>query len=148
MFESDARGDREAPRSHTEAAMFRSSRRPATRLALVLLLAPTITGCTTTRQTPFNEHAVRLERATGVSMRSGKELRFRLPGASIVKDTMYAVGAKGEIIIPTDSIARVWDRKGSPVRTIALLAGVVVVGAAIAGAIAFGNDFQMFSASH
>jgi hypothetical protein len=127
--------------------MFRTARRPVSTFALVLILAPSITGCMTTRQTPFSNNAVGLNRISGVTTRSGAEIRFRLPGASIVNDTMYAVGPQGEVILPTDSIARVWDRKASPVRTVGLVAGLAVVGIAIAGAISFDNNFHMFGGS-
>ena len=75
--------------------MFRTARRPVSTLALLLFLAPSITGCKTTQQIPFSNNAVRLDRISGVTTRSGREIRFRLPGASIVNDTMYAVGQPG-----------------------------------------------------
>jgi hypothetical protein len=127
--------------------MFPTARRPLGTFALLLVLAPSITGCMTTRQTTFNNSTVGLERVTGATTRSGREIRFRLPGASIVNDTMYAVGEKGEITLPTASIARVWDRHTSPVRTVALVAGLAVVGIAIAGAISFSNNFHPFGGS-
>ena len=124
--------------------MFCTARRPVGTFALLLLLAPSIAGCMSTRQTPFNNNAVGLDRITGVTMRSGREIRFWQPGASITNDTLYAVGRQGQLILPTDSIARVWNRKVSPVRTTVLVAGLAVVGIAIAGAISFGNSFKPF----
>ena len=123
--------------------MFRTARRPFGTLALLLLLAPSITGCMTTRQAPFDNNVVGLDRITGVTTRSGREIRFRLPGASIVSDTLYAVGSQGEVSLPRDSIARVWNRKTSPVRTVGLITVLLVVGVAVAGAISFGNGFQL-----
>lgn len=120
--------------------MFRTARRPVSTFALVLLLAPSVTGCMTTRRTPFNNNAVKLDRIVGVTTRSGWEIRFRLPGASIVNDTMYAVGAQAEVTLPMDSISQVWERKTSPVRTVGLVAWFAVVGIAVAGAISFGNS--------
>jgi hypothetical protein len=116
-------------------------------MVVLLILALSSTGCLTTRQTSFSDKAVRLERVTGVTTRSGRDIRFRLPGASIVNDTMYAVGPNGEMILPTDSIAREWDRHTSPVRTVALVAGVAGVGIAIAGASSFSNNFHPFGGS-
>ena len=127
--------------------MFRTVRRPVGTFALLLLLAPSIAGCMTTRQTPFNNNAVRLERIIGVTMRSGREIRFWQPGASITNDTLYAVGPQGQLILPTDSIARVWDRKLAPVRTVGLVAGLAVVGIAIVGIIAL-KDWKPFEGTH
>lgn len=120
--------------------MFRTARRPVSTFALALLLAPSVTGCMTTRRTPFNNNAVELDRVVGVTTRSGWEIRFRQPGASIVNDTMHAVGAQGEVTLPTDSISHVWERKTSPVRTVGLVAWFAVVGLAVAGGISWGNS--------
>lgn len=127
--------------------MFRTLRRPVGTLALLLVLAPSITGCMTTRQTYFTNNTVGLDRITGITTRSGREVRFRLPGASIVNDTMYAVGPDGEMILPTDSIAQVWNRHTSTARTVGLLTGLAIVGIAIAGAISFDNNFHPFGGS-
>jgi hypothetical protein len=124
--------------------MFRTARRPVTTLALLLFLAPSITGCKTTQQIPFSNNAVRLDRISGVTTRSGREIRFRLPGASIVNDTMYAIGSKGEVSMPTDSISRLWNPKTSPVRTVGLITGVFVVGVAALAALSFGQSFHPF----
>jgi hypothetical protein len=124
--------------------MIRTARRPIGALALLLLLAPSVTGCMTTQRAPFNDNAVKLDRVTGVTTRSGREIPFRLPGASIVNDTMYAVGSQGEISLPSDSVAQVWTRKTSPVRTVALVGGLALVAAAIIGAISFDNNFHPF----
>lgn len=124
--------------------MFRTSRPPFGTFALLLVLAPSITGCTTTRRTTFSANAVGLDRATGITTRSGREIRFRLPGASIVNDTMHAAGPNGEMILPTDSIARVWVQHTSAVRTFGLVAGLAIVGIAIAAAISFDNNFHPF----
>jgi hypothetical protein len=126
--------------------MFRTARRPASTLALLLLLAPSITGCMTTRHTPFNANAVKLDRTTGVTTRSGRDVRFRLPGASIVNDTLYAVGPTGEVSLPTDSIAQLWSSKTSPVRTVGLVTGLLVVGVAALGAASFGDNFHLSAA--
>jgi len=100
-----------------------------------------------TQQTYFTNKTVGLDRVTGITTRSGKEIRFRLPGASIVNDTMYAVGANGEMILPTDSIAQVWNQHTSAARTVGLVAGLALVGIAIAGAISFDNNFHPFGGS-
>jgi hypothetical protein len=124
--------------------MFCIANRPLATLALMIVLAPSISGCMTTRQLPFNANVSRLDGITGVSMRSGQEIQFRVPGASITNDTMHAVGPEGQLLLPTDSIARVSSRKLSKVRTIGLVSGLAVIGVAIAGAISFGENFQPF----
>lgn len=127
--------------------MFRTARRPVGTFALLLILAPSITGCMTTRQTYFADNTVALDRVTGITTRSGRAIRFRLPGASIVNDTMYAVGPDAEMILPVDSIAQVWDRHTSAARTIGLVAGLAIVGIAIAGASSFERSFHPLGAS-
>jgi hypothetical protein len=125
--------------------MFRTARRPVGTFALLLILAPSFTGCMTTRQTYFtSNNTVALDRVTGITTRSGREIRFRLPGMSIVNDTMYAVGPDAEMILPADSIAQVWDRHTSTARTVGLVAGLALVGVAIVGAISFDNNFHPF----
>ena len=123
--------------------MFRTALRPVSTFAVLLLLAPSISGCMTTQRVPFANDANGLKQISGVTTRSGREVHFRLPGASIVNDTMYAVGSGGEVSLPTDSIAQVWNRKTSPVRTVGAVVGVLAIGLAVAGAIAFGNDFNL-----
>ena len=126
--------------------MFRTARQPLGTFALLLLLAPSIAGCMTTRQAPFSDDVVGLNRITGVTTRSGRESRFRLPGASIVNDTMYAVGSGGEVSLPTDSIGRLSTRRISAVRTAGLVAALAILGIAIAGATSFASGFHISAA--
>jgi len=118
--------------------MFHTARRPLGTLALLLLLAPSLAGCSSTQRIPFSSTA-RLDRLTGVTTRSGRDIRFSLPGATITNDTLYAVDRAGQLILPTDSIAQLWKPKLSVGRTLALVGGLGVVTAGVAGAIAFGN---------
>lgn len=118
--------------------MFRTARSPLGTLALLIVLAPSIAGCMSTQHIPFNNTA-KLDRITGVTTRSGREIPFFEPGASVTNDTLYAVDRRGQLILPTDSIARVWNRKFSAVRTVGLVGGLALVGAAIAGFSALGN---------
>ena len=111
--------------------MFRTARRPFGNVALLLVLAPTIAGCMTTRRTAFHDNTVGLDRITGVTMSSGREIKFSEPGASITNDTMYAVGRQGQLLLPTDSIAGVSVRKVSAGRTVGLVAALAVVGIVI-----------------
>ena len=74
----------------------------------------------------------------------GTEIRFRLPGASIVNDTMYAIGSQGEVSLPTDSVARLWNPKISPVRTVGMITSVLVVGIATLAILSFGQSFHPF----
>jgi hypothetical protein len=108
--------------------MFRTARRPFGNLALLLLLAPSIAGCVTTQRTPFPNEDVRLDRITGVTMRSGREIKFSQPGASISNDTMYALGRGGQMLLPVDSVSRVSLRKVATGRSLALLTGLAGVG--------------------
>jgi hypothetical protein len=103
--------------------MFRTWRRSVGTFAMLVTLAPSIAGCVSTQHIPFDS-TVALDRAAGVSMRSGKEIAFSMPGASISNDTMYALGRTGKVIIPTDSIAAVSKKKFSAVRTVGLVVGV------------------------
>lgn len=114
--------------------MFCTARRPFGNVALLLLLAPTVGGCMTTRKTPFRSNDVELDRITGVTMQSGREIGFAQPGASITNDTMYAIGRQGQMLLPTDSIAGVSVRKVSTGRSIGLVAGLAVVGTLILAA--------------
>jgi hypothetical protein len=108
--------------------MFRTARRPFANLALLLLLAPSIAGCVRTRRTPFPNEDVRLDRITGVTMRSGREIKFSQPGVSINNDTMYALGRGGQMLLPVDSVSRVSLRKVDTARSLALLTGVAGLG--------------------
>lgn len=92
-------------------------------IAVILTLAPTIAGCKSTHHAPFDSNAP-LDRASGVTLRSGKELNFASRGASIANDTLYAVGAKGQLLVPTDSIARVSTPQFSAGRTAILVVGI------------------------
>jgi hypothetical protein len=47
------------------------------------------------------------------------------------------------VSLPTDSIAQVWSSKTSPVRTVGLLTGLMVVGIAVFGAVSFGNNLNL-----
>jgi hypothetical protein len=126
--------------------MFRTARHPLGTLVLLILLVPSITGCATTRLTPFDSNLAGMDHITGVTMHSGQKIRFAHPGASITNDTMYAVASQGQVLLPTDSIAQVWNRKFSPVRTAGLVGGVAVaaIGVLVAAvAISFSNSFKL-----
>jgi hypothetical protein len=118
--------------------MFHTARRPLGTLALLLLLAPSLAGCSSTQRIPFNISAG-LDRLTGVTTRSGRDIKFFVPGATVTNDTLYAVDRGGQLILPTDSIAQLWKPKFSVGRTLALVGGLGVVTAGVAGAIAFGE---------
>jgi NADPH-dependent 2,4-dienoyl-CoA reductase/sulfur reductase-like enzyme len=120
--------------------MFRTARNPIGRLAVILLLAPTIAGCSTTQRVPFNPGA--LKNATGVTTRSGWQIAFEEGGASFSADTVYARGRAGQLKVPAESIAVVWNRKSAPVKTVGLVMGSALIGAMIAGAAAFSGNFM------
>lgn len=94
-------------------------------IAVFLTLAPTLAGCSSPHHVPFDSNT-QLGRASGVTLRSGREIKFAARGASIASDTLYAVGAKGQLLVPTDSIARVTTPKFSAGRTAVLVVGIAV----------------------
>ncbi|MDB4915262.1 MAG: hypothetical protein JWM95_2906, partial [Gemmatimonadetes bacterium] len=106
--------------------MFRTARSPLGALALLLLLAPSIAGCSSIQRTPF-DNGVALDRVTGVTMRSGSNTPFAARGASISNDTLYALGSQGQLKLPADSVTQVWHRRFSPGRTVGLVAGLSLV---------------------
>ncbi len=119
--------------------MFHTARRPLGTFALLLLLAPSLAACTTTQRIPYGSTA-KLDRLTGLTTRSGRDVKFYVPGATVTNDTLYAVDRGGQLILPTDSIAQLWKPKFAVGRTLALVGGAAVVTAGVAGAIAFGNS--------
>lgn len=124
--------------------MFNIARRPVAELALFLVLAPTFAGCRSVERVPFNSTS-RMDQTVGITMRSGQKIAFDPKGASVRNDTLYGVSRKGQVMvpIPVDSIAEVWRSKISAGRTAGLVVGMaagLVVIAAIAGAVAFGNS--------
>lgn len=124
--------------------MFRTAR-PLGTLAVLLLLAPSIAGCVSTQHIPFNNNGAGLDRITGVTTRSGMDIPFAKPGAQITNDTLYAIGRSGKVILPTDSVARVWDSKFSSGRTVGLVLGLVAAAAGVAfivSAISFSEKFM------
>jgi hypothetical protein len=92
-------------------------------LAIALLLASSIVSCTSLHHRPFDSNAD-LDDISGVTTRSGTEIPFAKSSASIRNDTLYALGERGPLKMPTDSIARVSKRKVSVWRTAALSAGI------------------------
>jgi hypothetical protein len=112
--------------------MFRTARSPLGTLAVLLVLAPSIAGCVSTQHIPFNNNAAGLDRITGVTTRSGMDIPFAQPGAQIRNDTLYAIGRSGQVILPTDSVARVWNSKFSSGRTVGLVLGLVAAAAGVA----------------
>ena len=92
-----------------------------------------------TQRIPYGSTA-KLDHLTGLTTRSGRDVKFYVPGATVTNDTLYAVDRGGQLILPTDSIAELWKPKFAVGRTLALVGGAAVVTAGVAGAIAFGNS--------
>ena len=111
-------------------------------LSLVALL---LAGCSSTQHVPFNS-AAPLDRATGVTMRSGSKIPFAERGASAVDDTLFALGPRGQVKVPTNDVAQVWRRKFAPGRTVGLVLGLAFATMAIATAISL--DHQSFFGVH
>jgi hypothetical protein len=93
---------------------------------LVLLLAPLLAGCYATGHASLRDNPP-LEKATGVRKLSGEEIEFAVTGATIVNDTLHAVGPFASIAIPTDSIAQISEHGFSPLKTAGLVIGVAAV---------------------
>lgn len=111
--------------------MSRSARRLIAVVTLTLFLVSTVSGCMTVQRTAFSP-AESVAGITGVTTRSGTQIPLARPGATIASDTLYAIGRQGQVILPTDSVAQVWDRKLSAGRTAGLVVGV---GAGLAAAL-------------
>jgi hypothetical protein len=95
-------------------------------LATVWILASSIVGCYSVQHRSFDNGA-QFQDASGVTTRSGKEIPFALSSASMKDDTLYALGEKGPLKMPADSISRISKRKLSAPRTIALAGGIGAV---------------------
>jgi hypothetical protein len=96
---------------------------------VTFLLSLSSAGCYSTHHRRFDPDAS-LDSLTGITTRSGTEITFSRPGASIVRDTLFASGTVGPLKVPTDSVAQVtshgFSRGGS----------LVVIGAFGAAALA------------
>ena len=96
---------------------------------VTLLLSLSSAGCYSTHHQRFDPNAS-LDSLTGITTRSGTEITFSRPGASIAHDTLFATGTVGPVKVPTDSVARVtshgYSKGGS----------LVVIGAFAAAALA------------
>ena len=85
-------------------------------------------ACTTTVHSPLTT-GVNPDKITGVTLKSGRAVPFNPVGAIISKDSVYANGPNGQVIIPADSIAEVWTKQVSTSKTIgASLAVLAVLG--------------------
>ena len=94
--------------------------------ALLVLVASISTGCYATGHSRLDRGDA-LDRATGVTTLSGKEIPFATTGATIRNDTLFADGHRGQVMLPVDSIALVSSRHFSTERTIALGGGLTAV---------------------
>src|SRR4051812_32373847 len=102
-------------------ARMRSPLHRTSALALALMLALSSGGCFSAHHQRLEADAP-LENAIGLTMRSGRDIRFAMPGATIEHDTLVAEGSAGELRIPLDSIARITKHGFSPARTGVLIA--------------------------
>jgi hypothetical protein len=73
---------------------------------VTLLLSLSSAGCYSTHHQRFDPNAS-LDSLTGITTRSGAEIPFSRPGATIAHDTLFAAGTVGPLKVPTDSIAQV-----------------------------------------
>jgi len=96
------------------------------RLATLTLFLVQSTACTTTVHTPLAQ-AVKPEKITGVTLKSGRNVPFNPAGAEISGNALYANGPDGQIVIPTDSVADVWTKQFSATKTVGVCLAVVAV---------------------
>jgi hypothetical protein len=101
-------------------------------LALALILGLPTAGCYARHDQRFSP-SVALDDIEGLKTRSGEEIRFAVDGATITNDTLFANGRAGPLKVPTDSIARVTQRRFSILNT----TGLIVVSVAAAAAALF-----------
>jgi hypothetical protein len=109
----------------TEAIMERMTIHVQRAVAITLMMiALPNTGCYAAHYQRL-EPGSSLDYASGITTRSGKEIRFAVDGATIRNDTLIARGREGEVKVPTDSVAQVRGRKFAPWRTGALIVGAI-----------------------
>jgi hypothetical protein len=111
---------------------------------MLLAVAFSVDACMATQHVVLGGQTD-LDHASGITTRSGREVPFARPGASIVNDTMYAAGSAGRLSIPVDSIATVSRKKFSTTRTVALVGGLVAGATLVALAIIATSNFNFFS---
>jgi hypothetical protein len=80
--------------------------RMSSRLLCALALTLSDSGCYATHHQRLDPTAS-LDSVTGITTRSGNEILFAKPGATITNDTLFAIGTVGPLKVPTDSIAQV-----------------------------------------
>jgi hypothetical protein len=93
---------------------------------LSLVISLSSAGCYRTIHQPLKTNSS-LDDVTGVTTRSGYEIPFAVPGATIVNDTLFATGTVGAVKIPTDSIARVSRHGFSQWGSLVVLAAAAAV---------------------
>ena len=91
---------------------------------LVLFLVQS--ACTTTVHSQLTS-GVNPDKITGVTLKSGRAVPFNPPGATISRDSVYANGPNGQVIIPADSIADVWTKEFSTSKTVGVSLAVIAV---------------------
>jgi hypothetical protein len=103
--------------------MVRTTWRLRRALALALMLSLPSAGCFATHHQHLEANAS-LDDVTGITTRSGRDIPFAMPGATIANDTLVASGPVGPLKVPTDSVARITKRGFSVWRTAVLFVGV------------------------
>ena len=111
-------------------------RSPWARSVLLALFAPYLSGCTVVRPSALDT-SVKPAHIVGYTTQAGEKITFARDGAAVSRDTLFAIGAKGQLIIPVDSIRTVSVRETS-VQNSVLLA--VAVGLAIVAFIALADN--------
>lgn len=114
--------------------MPRSSPNVCRLTTVTLLLSLSSAGCYSTHHQRLDPN-VSLDSVAGITTRSGAEIMFARPGATIAHDTLFATGTVGPLKVPTDSIALVTSQgfsKGGSLVVIGAF-GAVVLGALFIG---------------
>ena len=106
--------------------MLRSFRNRPAGLVLLGLLAADLTACTTNTHVDLSTDP-KPNAIAGLTTRSGDDFAFEPIGATISDGKLYGTTVNGQVVIPTDSIAKVWVKQPSTAKTVGLVVGLGVV---------------------
>lgn len=110
-------------------------RTAAARSALAALFVLHLGACTVNKYVELSANP-KLADVAGLTTKSGRVVNFEPRGAVISNNNLYAVGAQGQVVIPTDSIKTVWVKQFSTSHTLGLVAALAAV---IVGYVAVSN---------
>lgn len=109
--------------------MLHCFRNRASGLVLLALFVAHLGACTAINHVDLATNPKPAQIA-GVTTLGGDDSAFEPIGATISGNKLYAVTVNGQVIIPTDSIAKVWVKQASTSRTVGLVVVLAAVGVA------------------